>query len=130
MRTNTSAMRKASIHHPVADIKIESRSVDMKTLKRLISSALDQCLKIEKTTVSGDVIHEMMRKRHGSYYRTPGYYVRIYRNRSNLTQIKLAKKLGIEQHHLSEIEHNKRPIGKKLAKKIADVLWFDYRDLL
>lgn len=49
------------------------------------------------------------------------------RHRENLTQQALAEKLGVLPHHLSEMEHGKRPIGKEMAKKLGDALRCDYR---
>jgi len=37
---------------------------------------------------------------------------------------------GIAQHHISEMENGKRPIGKETAKKLAAVLNGDYRIFL
>lgn len=81
-------------------------------------------------TVSTDFLQEQLKEKYGDYYRTPGYLLKAYRNRADLTQVQLAKKTKVKQHHISEMEHNKRPIGKKLAKTIADVLRCDYRELL
>ena len=52
------------------------------------------------------------------------------RYRENITQAALAKKLGIRPHHLSEMEHGKRVIGKEMAKKLASALKCDYRVFL
>ena len=52
------------------------------------------------------------------------------RFKENMTQVDLAKKLKITQSDLSKMEHGKRPIGKKLAQRIADILKIDYRILL
>ena len=41
--------------------------------------------------------------RHGEHYRTAGYYLRVYRQRADLTQMELAKQTGIHQHHLSDV---------------------------
>ena len=61
---------------------------------------------------------------------TPGGTVKAYRARENLTQLALAKRSGIRQGHLSEMEQNKRPIGVKIAKRLAKVLHCDYRRFL
>ena len=37
---------------------------------------------------------------------------------------------GIPQHHISEMENGKRCIGKERAKKLAEALHCDYRQLL
>ena len=56
--------------------------------------------------------------------------LRAYRTREDLTQRKLAEKAGIPQRHISEMENGKRPIGKEMAKRFAEVLNVDYRALL
>ena len=57
----------------------------------------------------------------------PATVLRGIRYREELTQKELAKRLGIHQHHLSEMENAKRPIGKQMAKRLAEVLGCDYR---
>jgi DNA-binding XRE family transcriptional regulator len=52
------------------------------------------------------------------------------RFKENMTQVDLAKKLNITQSDLSKMEHGKRPIGKKLAQRIASILKVDYRIFL
>lgn len=52
------------------------------------------------------------------------------RFRENLTQVQLAEILGIPQPNISKMESGKRPIGKKLAKKLADFFHTDYRMFL
>ena len=49
------------------------------------------------------------------------------RHRENLTQAQLAELTGIPQRHISEMETEKRSIGKQRAKLIAKVLNIDYR---
>ena len=84
----------------------------------------------DEERVPAQVIHDEARLRHGDYHGTPGYYLRTYRHRAGLTQTQLADHTGIHQHHLSEMENNKRPIGKTIARKLAKILDFDYRRLL
>jgi len=57
----------------------------------------------------------------------PAVALRGARHREEMTQVELAKTLGIRQHHLSEMEHGKRPIGKAMAKKLGKKLRCDYR---
>jgi DNA-binding XRE family transcriptional regulator len=56
--------------------------------------------------------------------------LRAYRNREGLTQKRLAELTGIPQHHISEMENGKRSIGKERAKRLAEALHCDYRQLL
>jgi DNA-binding XRE family transcriptional regulator len=94
----------------------------------MLSTTLDQYQSEENIPASA--VHAAIRERLGDYYRTPGYYLRVYRSRSDLTQVQLAKKAGLRQHHVSEMENNRRPLGKATAKKIAAILDCDYRKLL
>jgi len=52
------------------------------------------------------------------------------RSKNRITQEQLAQKLGITQAEVSKIESGKRPIGKKLAKKIEKIFKMDYRRFL
>lgn len=60
---------------------------------------------------------------------TPGGALRAYRLREDMTQQEFAQKAKIKQSHLSEMENNQRPIGMKMAKKLARILNCDYRRL-
>jgi len=60
----------------------------------------------------------------------PATMLRGSRYRAEMTQKELAKALGIQQHHLSEMEHGKRPVSIKMAKKLAGALDCDYRVFL
>lgn len=59
-----------------------------------------------------------------------GMAVRGYRSREGFTQKQLAELTGISQHHISNIENGKCPIGKERAKKLAAALNCDYRRFL
>ncbi len=60
----------------------------------------------------------------------PNESLKAYRLRENLTQSQLADKAGIMQQHISEMENDKRVIGKKNASKFAAILNCDYRHFL
>lgn len=126
MRTKSQDVLR--IHHKIAEVEVEPvGEVSPLLLKTLIKLALDSY--VESQTLSAEVVHREVRERHGEEYQTPGYFLRLYRHRADLTQAQLAEKVNVKQHHLSEMENNKRPIGKKLAKQLAEVLDFDYRKL-
>ena len=59
-----------------------------------------------------------------------GVCVRGGRVKEGLTQKQLADLIGIAQHHISEMENGKRPIGKEMANKLAAALNVDYRVFL
>ena len=60
----------------------------------------------------------------------PGTCLAGARNKKGLTQVALSKFTGIPRRHISEMENNKRPIGKMTAKKLAKILDVDYRFFL
>ena len=59
-----------------------------------------------------------------------GSAIRGLRLREGLTQEQLAQLLGVKRPNLSEMENGKRPIGKNMAKRLAQVLKTDYRVFL
>lgn len=61
---------------------------------------------------------------------SPGTHLLGYRTRENLTQAELSKMVDIPRHHISEMENDKRPIGKQNAKKFADFFKTDPRMFL
>lgn len=56
--------------------------------------------------------------------------LRGLRNREGLTQAALGEALGTAQTNISKMELGKRPIGKQIAKKLADFFKTDYRIFL
>lgn len=60
----------------------------------------------------------------------PAIALRGARYREDMTQKNLAAALDIKQHHLSEMENGKRPISKKMARRLAEVLNCDHRVFL
>ena len=53
--------------------------------------------------------------------------VRGLRRREGLTQAEMGKMLGIPQANISQMEHGRRPIGKQIAKRLAELFNTDYR---
>lgn len=52
---------------------------------------------------------------------SPAMCLRGLRTREGLTQAELAKKLGVKQHHISEMENGKRPVGPEMARRLEEV---------
>lgn len=59
-----------------------------------------------------------------------GLFLRDSRLKKNMTQKELADLIGASQHHISEMEHGKRSIGKEMAKKLSEVFQKNYRRFL
>jgi len=122
-------MGQVRIHHEVADVLVKpAAGVNRARLKQVVRDALDSYQALERVPASA--VHDDALARYGSEYQTPGYFLRLYRQRAGLTQVQLAAKVAMRQHHLSEMERNKRPIGKAAAQRLAKVLDCDYRRLL
>ncbi len=47
-----------------------------------------------------------------------------------MTQRELARKTGIPQRHISEMENGRRPIGKEMAKRLGEALNIGYKVFL
>ncbi|GAB1410303.1 hypothetical protein MASR1M90_14570 [Desulfovibrionales bacterium] len=52
------------------------------------------------------------------------------RCKEGMTQQQLATETGIARRHISEMENNKRSIGKNMAQRLARALRVDYRVFL
>ncbi len=63
-------------------------------------------------------------------YGEGGLMLRGSRHKAEITQKDLAEVLGISQHHISEMENGKRPIGKLMAKRLAEFFKCNYRIFL
>jgi plasmid maintenance system antidote protein VapI len=62
---------------------------------------------------------------------TPGMALRAYRTRENLTKEELGPRIGgVPRQHISGMEMGTRPIGREMAKRLAEALRFDYRKIL
>ena len=54
---------------------------------------------------------------------TPGTYLRIYRENKGLTQLQVGEALGgIPRQHISNMEHGRRSISLKMARKLSLLL--------
>ena len=58
---------------------------------------------------------------------TPGRRLRGLRTREGITQRELAEKLGIQQHHVSEMESGTRKIGLAMARRISNAYNISHR---
>ncbi|NGX40113.1 MAG: hypothetical protein KR126chlam1_01454 [Chlamydiae bacterium] len=56
-----------------------------------------------------------------------GQMLRGARFKAEVSQKDLAEAIGISQHHISEMENGRRPIGKEMAKRFAKFFKMDYR---
>lgn len=63
-------------------------------------------------------------------YSEVGMVIRGSRFKEELTQKELAELLGCKPHHISEMEHGKRSVGREMAQRLGKVFKVDYRVFL
>lgn len=61
---------------------------------------------------------------------TPGKVLRGARGLREMTQVHLAKLAGVRPAHISDMENDRRPISKEMARKLGRVLDFPYKAFL
>lgn len=61
---------------------------------------------------------------------TPGKVLRGARGLREMTQAELAARIGVRATTISDMERDRRPIGKAMAKKLAGALEFSYKAFL
>ncbi|KTC94915.1 helix-turn-helix transcriptional regulator [Legionella feeleii] len=61
---------------------------------------------------------------------TFGGLVHSLRISDEITQVDLAKKIGVSKQFLSDVEHNRKDVGISFAKKIADALEYSIEPLI
>ena len=72
---------------------------------------------------------EVFKSLHDKYTR-PGSCLQAARLKEEMSQVELAKRLGITQSDLSKMENGKRPISKKMAQKLGKILNIYYKVFL
>ncbi len=53
--------------------------------------------------------------------RTPGVNLKFYRTENKLTQKELGEKLGVQKQFISDMERERKPISKAMAKKLSEL---------
>lgn len=85
---------------------------------------------LDKYGESESISWEELAKDDIAKYGKPGIALRGARYREGLSQKELAKRTGITQDNISKMENGKRPIGEKVAKKLAKALRIDFELLM
>ena len=100
------------------EIMINVPLADMEKVSEAIRSILELTgHKVRHVNDEGEELHtfeEVFPDAH------PGKVVRGLRVKEDITQEELAKRLGIAQTRVSEIESGKRPISRAMAKRLAE----------
>lgn len=61
---------------------------------------------------------------------TFGGLIRSLRMSDEISQVELAKQLGVSKQFLSDVEHNRKDVGMAFAKKVSSVLGYSIEPLL
>ncbi len=80
----------------------------------------------EKNLVDPDTVFAAINRQ----YTKPGALLKGLRMRENISQQEMAKKLSVTQSDISQMEHGKRIIGRKIAQRIASLFDIDYKIFL
>jgi DNA-binding XRE family transcriptional regulator len=110
------------------EVRFRGTHADVIKLRRMA-----QALKVKDVTeweLEEKELYELEEVSPELSWNSGGVSIRGGRAKEGLTQKQLAEMTGIAQHHISEMENGKRPIGKETAKKLAKALNIDYRVFL
>ena len=88
-----------------------------------VKNAHDLMLKADVDTIS--IFSDLNQK-----YSKPGAILRGVRLKEGLSQKKLPEQMKISQTYISEMEHGKRPIGKKMSQRFSKILKINYKVFL
>lgn len=115
---------KKPLTDKIVTLKVRVHSINVDRIKRFIESIEPEAG--QKGSIPADTFFE-------KYF--PGESkaascLRGARGKEGITQKRLAELTGIPQRHISEMENEKRPIGKKNAKLLAQALNIDFKILL
>ncbi|MDR3175034.1 MAG: helix-turn-helix domain-containing protein [Desulfovibrio sp.] len=61
---------------------------------------------------------------------SPAMALRGLRGKEDITQVELAARLGVSQNAISEMESGKRPISRKMAKRLGEEFDLPYKVFL
>lgn len=61
---------------------------------------------------------------------TFGGLVHSLRMSDEITQVELAKRIGVSKQFLSDVEHNRKDVGISFAKKISEALEYSIEPLI
>jgi DNA-binding XRE family transcriptional regulator len=90
-----------------------------------IPHAVAKQYRVEKPTDS--ISPEDVFARLNEHYTQAGALLKGLRHRENMTQTTFAEKINITQADLSKMENGRRPVGKRIAKRLAALFEVNYK---
>ena len=70
-------------------------------------------------------VHEMAWYKDLASEDSPGKRLRFYRTMHDLTQVQLAERLGVAKQFVSDMERDRKPISRRMAKQLASFFSVD-----
>ncbi len=125
-------MTSAALLKKVKELYPEAFDELSKKKLRLLESAILYASKfaLSKDVLTEDQHQKLLSKITGKKVLSAGDKLKAYRMREDLTQEQLAKKAKIPQANISAMEAGKRAIGIHSAKKLAEILNCNFRQLV
>jgi DNA-binding XRE family transcriptional regulator len=100
------------------EIMIHVPPVDIEKVSEVIRGVLELAgHTVRRVNEEGEGLHTLEEVFPDAH---PGRIVRGLRVKEDITQEELAKRLGIAQTRVSEIESGKRPISRNMAKRLGE----------
>ena len=119
--------------HPIKEVEFIYRDKSSRVFRLpkdkatgLLSLISDFEVTLDEQLISSEEVFKGLIDKYGR----SGSVIRGCRSRDDLSQFELAKKLGIPQSDVSQMENGKRPIGKKMAIRLAKIFKTNYRVFL
>jgi DNA-binding XRE family transcriptional regulator len=126
-----SAHTKARTTKGLTEIRLEAPARDAARVRRAIGGVLALVGRgarlLDEDEIDDNAVYPFEEAFPDS---TPGRRLRGLRTREGITQKELAEKIGIRQHHVSEMESGTRKIGLVMAKRIAKACNISHRIFL
>ncbi|MBF0433328.1 MAG: helix-turn-helix transcriptional regulator [Fibrobacteria bacterium] len=111
----------AVVKTPHTDIKIKG-FVSNKVLA-VLKGEFGKALKIKREKSDEELVDLFETNLYKSFKKriTPGDYVKTYRENLELTQAALGERVDMTRAYICDLEKNRRPISKEMAKKLAKI---------
>ena len=93
--------------------------VPVKLIQSLVSEYGPDNVKIEEDDMMN--VEDMEWYREESAKDTPGRALRFYRRLKGMTQLELAAVLGTTKQFISNLENDRKPISRMMAKKLSEI---------
>jgi DNA-binding XRE family transcriptional regulator len=94
-----------------------------KAVLTVLKGEFGRALKIKRGNSGEELVDIFETEAYKSFKKrvTPGDYIKTYRENLSLTQAALGEEVGRSRAYICDLEKNRRPVSKEMAKKLAKV---------